>query len=97
MAEKEVKNLVTKPAESENAENCFLDKTDKQWYISKKEKKVTLCGSIDDIIGGNGESFEFSRMVVSSRNSAKGIKNNFVVFYLSNGSILLLKRWNEMK
>lgn len=81
--------------------NSFLDKTDRQWLVSKKENKVILCESIDDVINGNGETFEFSKKIVSSRKAMwKGQevqKNHFVIFYLVNGDVLLLKRWNEMK
>ena len=90
-----------KAKEMEMSESSFLDKTDRQWHVSKKENKVTLCESIDDVINGNGETYKFSRKLITSRSATwKGKeiqKNHFVVFYLVNGDILLLKRWNEMK
>ena len=78
----------------------FLDRTDKKWYVSKTENKITLCESIDDIINGKGESFEFTNKVISKRiyiKNEKNIeKNNFVLMVLNDGNFLLLKRWYEL-
>jgi len=79
----------------------FFDKTNMNWYVSKKENRVTLCESIDDIISGNGETHEFSKRVESVRTFTKDEKsvekNYFVLFFLANGDTLLLKKHNEMK
>ena len=94
---KEVKNQV----ESEIVENSFIDKSDKKWLINKKENKVTLCESIAEIISGNAETYDFSRKIdlfrKYSKNGKEIVKNNFIVFHLTTGESILVKRWNEMR
>ena len=79
----------------------FLDKTDLSWYASKKESKVTICESIDEIIDGKGETYEYSRLEKSARSITKNEKTiqkcNFVLSHLVDGSSLLLRPWKELK
>jgi len=79
----------------------FFDKTEKKWYVSKTEKKIILCDSIDDIINGKGETFEFATKEISKRivvkDEKKIEKKFFVLFTLKDGNFLLLKRWYEFK
>jgi len=79
----------------------LYDKTNKHWYVSKGENKVTLCDSIGDIVNGVGETYEFIKKVESIRTFTKYEKtiekNYFVLFSLADGNTLLLKRYNEMK
>jgi len=79
----------------------FYDKTNKHWYVSKDESRVTLCDSIGDIVNGSGETYEFIKKMESARTLTKDEKtiekNFFVLFSLADGNTLLLKRYNEMK
>ena len=83
------------------AQAVFYDRTDKSWYASKKENKITVCESIEDIINGKGETYEFSTSVISSRTVSKNEKevekNNFILFHLADGNSLLLRPWKELK
>jgi len=78
----------------------FYDKTDKSWYASKKENKITVCESIEDIINGKGETYEFSSYIRSARivtkNEKTVEKNNFILFHLVGGNSLILRPWKEL-
>ena len=95
---------MAKATEKKNFETTgiqFFDKTDMNWYPSKKENKITVCDSIDDIINGKGETFEFSASSKSVRTITKNEKqvekNNFVLFHLVDGNSLLLRPWKKLK
>jgi len=92
---------MAKKQDMANGENGtrFFDKTNRQWYC--KEDKVTFCGSIDDLIGGKGETFTFTDKHLSLKTVAKADKDKeyrkFFLFALADGSFALVNKWNEMR
>jgi hypothetical protein len=95
MAKKEV---VEKSVEVQAA---FIDRYEENWYVKKGSNKITFCKSIDDLISGNCESFDFIEQRMSVRIVKKDDKeierNYFVIFILADNSMILVKRLNELK
>ena len=84
------------------AQAVFYDRTDKNWYITKGKKcKIIVCESIDDIVNGNGETFEYSDYIKSvktvSKNEKVVEKNNYLLLNIVSGGFLLLRPWKELK
>jgi hypothetical protein len=83
------------------ADGSFVDRTDQKWYLKAGTNKVVFCDSIDELIGGKSDSFEFKRKQLStrvvSRNEKEIEKNNYVLFTGSDGTAVLVRKWNELK
>ena len=79
----------------------FFDKTDKHWYNKAGSNKLALCDSIDDIIEGDAEVYQFEQRFTSARTFSKNDKEReiqaYVLFALSDGNFLLLKQHRELK
>jgi len=86
---------------NEVVETKFFDKTNQQWYCKEGTGKVTFCKSIDDLINGKGETFDFSEKLLSLKTVAKDDKDKefrkFFLFVLDDGSFILANKWSEMK
>ena len=86
---------------NEVVETKFFDKTNQQWYCKEGTNKVTFCNSIDDLIAGKGETFDFAEKHLSLKTVAKDDKDKeykkFFLFVLADGSFILANKWSEMK
>ena len=86
---------------NEVVETKFFDKTNQQWYSKEGTDKVTFCNSIEDLIGGKGETFTFTGKYLSLKTVAKDDKDKefrkFFLFVLEDGSFILANKWSEMK
>jgi len=85
----------------ESAGNQFFDRIEDHWFAKEGTNTVTLCESVNDMLEGNSETFEFTVKTVSKRFFQKKEKqyerNYFVLFALENGDYLLLSRRKELK
>jgi hypothetical protein len=76
----------------------FLDKINHHWYSKPETNKITFCNSIDDIIDGKGETFNFKEFNLSYFKNEKNKEiNRFVLFHLVDGSFILTSKRNEFK
>ena len=79
----------------------FLDKTNQKWFSKAGSNRITFCNSIDDIIDGKGESFEFSEKILSLKITNKNGKeieyNHLYLFILIDGRFIVCRRWDELK
>ena len=90
---------------SEAVETKFFDKTNQQWYSKEGTDKVTFCNSIEDLIGGKGETFTFTGKHLSLKTVAKAVPSDdkdkefrkFFLFVLEDGSFILANKWSEMR
>jgi hypothetical protein len=88
--------------ESAKEATSFVDRTDQKWYNEAGTSKVAFCESVKSMLNGKAEFFEFTRRFTSARlfvtSSEREIeKNNYVLFELEDGTLVLVKRWNEIK
>jgi len=76
-----------------------LDKTNQQWYQGKG--KITFCSTIEDLIGGKGETYDFTEKMVSQKIVVKDDKTfeqqNLIVFILAGGKIVMVRKRDELK
>ena len=79
----------------------FFDKTGKHWHNKAGSNKLALCDSIDDIIEGKSELYQFEHKFTSVRTLSKNDKEReiqaYVLFALTDGNFLLLKQHRELK
>jgi len=85
----------------EGSDGQFLDRSNLQWYSKEESNKVTFCTSLNDIIEGNGETYEFESKFLShkvvSKDDKDQIKNNWVLFVLTDNRYILARKWGELK
>jgi hypothetical protein len=81
--------------------NNFIDKTDQNWYNKKDTNSIVFCKSIDELIDGKSEKFEYTEKFVSEklvmRNDKEVEKNHYVLFVMSDKTMIIVKKWNELK
>ena len=80
----------------------FIDRTAENWYCKGDSKKVLFCNSIDDIINGKAESFDFIKREVAIRKekNAKGDVveyKKYILFTLANNDKILVRVRGELK
>jgi hypothetical protein len=91
--------------ENENNETAgvsFIDKTTENWYNKSGSNKIMFCKSIDDIIAGKAQSFEFVRREHSVRRevNTKNVeieRKKYVLFTLVNNDKILVRVRDELK
>jgi hypothetical protein len=69
----------------------FIELLSKNWYNKEGTKKLTIVESVDDLISGKSENYDFTEKLISTK------RDIFVLFKLINGNYLLLKRRNKIK
>jgi hypothetical protein len=82
--------------------SSFIDKTGENWYCKGETKKILFCKTVDDIIEGRAESFDFIRRENSTRRdkNAQGgsvERKKFVLFTLANNDKILVRTRGELK
>ena len=87
---------------SDVQESKFIDKTNYQWYNKTGTNKVTFCMSLNDIMEGNGETYEFKEKIGSLKTvtNKKGETNTLIhlyLFILNDGRFIVARRWDELK
>ena len=98
-----MKNKNSEMAETAGTEQAvFFDRTSENWYCKGDSKKVLFCNSIDDIINGKAESFDFSKRETAIRKekNAKGEiveYKKYVLFTLANNDKILVRIRGELK
>jgi hypothetical protein len=79
----------------------FIDKTGQHWYNRAGTNQVIFCDSIDTLISGEHESIEFTEKLISKKIVKKDDKeverNGFMLFLLTDGSVILAHRFSELK
>jgi hypothetical protein len=82
--------------------SSFTDKTTENWYCKKGANKVIFCKSIDDILEGNTESFDYVKKETSVRKeqNAKGgyvERKKYILFTLGNNDKIIVRIRDELK
>jgi hypothetical protein len=95
------KENATADKNNENAK-AFIDRTDQKWFVKKGSNKITFCASIDELIEGKAENYDFVKAIQSSRfiknkNDEEIEKNNYIIFVIKDDSMVLVRRYDEMK
>ena len=79
----------------------FMDKINMSWYHKAGTNKVTFCNSLNDIIEGSGQSYEFIDKITSfkklTRNDKEVDSTRFILFVLPNENFVLATKWKEIK
>ena len=88
-------------AKEEKKESKFLDKTNMSWYTKPGDSKVTFCHSIDYIIDGKGETFEYAEKLPSYKTIVKEEKkvflNGLYLFILTDGQFVLASKRGKLR
>jgi hypothetical protein len=88
---------------SEEAKRMFIDRTDEKWLVKKEENEVTFCKSVEDLLSGKKTSSRFlesrvsARTAENKRTNEQFEKNSYVIFVLEDGTIVLVKKYMELK
>ena len=95
-----MKGKETEKAATDNV--SFVDRTGENWYCKSDSKKVLFCNSIDDIINGKAESFDFVKRenAIRKEKNAKGEiieHKKYVLFTLANNDKILVRIRGEVK
>jgi hypothetical protein len=59
--------ILAKKDDEASTVKTFIDRTDQNWYVKKGTSKISFCDTIDDLIEGKSESYEFVETYKSSR------------------------------
>jgi hypothetical protein len=75
----------------------FVDRTNENWYVKKNANKIAFSNSIEDIIDGNVEFFDFTNketsiIVLKNRKDEDIERNNFILFTINNTKVLVMSR-----
>jgi hypothetical protein len=98
-------NILRRNNEGTNAAvaaSSFIDRTGEGWYCKDDTKKIVFCKSIDDIIEGKAESFDFVKRENSVRYD-KNAKNEdverkkYALFTLANNDKILVRLRGQIK
>jgi hypothetical protein len=87
---------------TETTQTSFIDKTAENWYCKNDTKKILFCNSIDDIINGKAESFDFVKREVSVKkekdaNGKDVERKKYILFTLKNDDKILVRFRGELK
>ena len=80
----------------------FLDMTGKNWYSKEGTDTVTFCGSLNDIIEGNIETFVFTDKIISegkyaNKEGTEVVKSYFYIFVLADGNFILCRKRDKLR
>ena len=95
-------NSVEEADSSGTVQTTFIDRTAESWYCKSDSKKILFCSSIDDIISGKAESFDFIRREAAIRKekNAKGDVveyKKYILFTLANNDKIIVRVRGELK
>ena len=98
---KNTKSEETK-AETTVEKTVFIDKTAENWYCKYDANKIMFCKTIDDIINGKAESFDFVKLEHSvlrekNKKNADVERKKYVLFTLENNDKILVRVRGELK
>jgi hypothetical protein len=82
-------------------ERRLIDRAGQHWFNKAGTNQVIFCESIGDLIGGTHEPFEFTEKLISTKIIKKDDKeiekNGYVLFMLTDGSMIIAHRSSELK
>ena len=80
----------------------FIDRTVDNWYCKQDTKSILFCNTIDDIINGKAESFDFIKRedaIKQEKNAKEEVKERkkYILFTLANNNKILVRVRGELK
>jgi hypothetical protein len=98
---------MSKETEKEEIVGQFFDKTDKVWYLCKKDKQIIICKSAEELIEDREKTEKIDFVVINQFKKEKEKKENskdndtekttFTVCVDTNGNSILLRGSNKLK
>jgi len=80
----------------------FMDRTGDNWYCKQDTNVILFCNTIDDIINGKAESFDFIKRedaIKQEKNAKKEVveRKKYILFTLANNNKILVRVRGELK
>jgi hypothetical protein len=83
------------------SERKFIDRAGQHWFNKAGTNQVIFCESIGDLITEKHEPIEFTEKLISTKIIKKDDKeiekHGYVLFLLTDGSMILVHRSSELK